>query len=227
MNLQQELSSWFAPKPPAVDKDNDKNEKDEDDIPPVPQIGDKPPSVPRLPFPQNPDGPKPTILAFLRHCGCPFAEKTFLNLRETAREHRGPGSDGSGDSIDFIAISHSSAPATETWLQSLPQAGSEPRNLRVVVDEDLEIYRAWGLGVAEYAHVLSPSALGEVWRLGSEEGIWNRPTESGSRWQVSGFFAVGVDGKGDGDGMVVKWGRAAERADDVPDFEEGVRALGR
>ncbi|RMY30027.1 hypothetical protein D0864_16964, partial [Hortaea werneckii] len=177
MSLQQELSSWFAPKPPAVDKNNNKNEKDEDDIPPVPQIGDKPPSVPKLPFPQNPDGPKPTILAFLRHCGCPFAEKTFLNLRETAREHRGSGGGGSGDSIDFIAISHSSATATETWLQSLPQAGSEPRNLRVVVDEDLEIYRAWGLGVAGYAHVLSPSALGEVWRLGSEEGIWNRPTE--------------------------------------------------
>ncbi|RMY50286.1 hypothetical protein D0864_14584 [Hortaea werneckii] len=228
MSLQQELSSWFAPKPPAVDKANNKNEKEDDDIPPVPQIGDKPPSVPKLSFQEN---RKPTILAFLRHCGCPFAEKTFLNLRETAREHRGSGGGGSGDSIDFIAISHSSAAATETWLQSLPQAGSEPRNLRVVVDEDREIYRAWGLGVAGYAHVLSPSALGEVWRLGSEEGIWNRPTESGSRWQVSGFFAVGVDGKGggdgEGDGMVVKWGRAAERADDVPDFEEGVRALGR
>ncbi|KAI6813379.1 hypothetical protein KC340_g16537 [Hortaea werneckii] len=234
MSLQQELSSWFAPKPPAVEKDNNnKNEKtDEDDIPPVPQIGEKPPSVPKLPFPQSPDGPRPTILAFLRHCGCPFAEKTFLNLRETAREHRSSGGGGGGpqDSIDFIAISHSSPTATETWLRSLPQAGSEPRNLRVVVDEDLEIYRAWGLGVAGYAHVLSPSALGEVWRLGSEEGIWNRPTESGSRWQVSGFFAIGVDGNGDGDGdgsgMVVKWGRAAERADDVPDFEEGVRALG-
>ncbi|KAI6911182.1 hypothetical protein KC316_g11047 [Hortaea werneckii] len=238
MSLQQELSSWFAPKPPANDDKNAiNNEKDEDDIPPVPKIGDNPPSVPKLSFQPEPnrnDGgpPRPTILAFLRHCGCPFAEKTFLNLRETARNHRGP-TDRQDAAIDFIAISHSSATATETWLQSLPQAGSEPGNLRVIVDEDLEIYRAWGLGVAGYSHVLSPRALGEVWRLGSEEGIWNRPTESGSRWQVSGFFAVGGDEEGEGKenggngGMVVKWGRGAERADDVPDFEEAVRALGR
>ncbi|GAB1744680.1 hypothetical protein NU219Hw_g2220t1 [Hortaea werneckii] len=233
MSLQQELSSWFAPKPPTKDDDRkSNNEIDEDDIPPVPKIGDNPPSVPKLSFQPNRNDsgpPRPTILAFLRHCGCPFAEKTFLNLRETARNHRGPAQDDQDASIDFIAISHSSAAATETWLQSLPQAGSEPGNLRVIVDEELEVYRAWGLGVAGYGHVLSPRALGEVWRLGSEEGIWNRPTESGSRWQVSGFFAVGgLEGKGEGEaGMVVKWGRAAERADDVPDFEEGVRALGR
>ncbi|RMX79552.1 hypothetical protein D0869_08225 [Hortaea werneckii] len=233
MSLQQEFSSWFAPKPPTNDdKNKPNNEKDEDDIPPVPKIGEQPPSVPKLSFqppPNRKDGapPRPTILAFLRHCGCPFAEKTFLNLREAARNHRSPQDQQDG-TIDFIAISHSSAPATETWLQSLPQAGSEPGNLRVIVDEELEIYRAWGLGVAGYTHVLSPRALGEVWRLGSEEGIWNRPTESGSRWQVSGFFAVGGDGDGEGErGMVVKWGRAAERADDVPDFEEGVRSLGR
>ncbi|KAI7152109.1 hypothetical protein KC349_g9134 [Hortaea werneckii] len=230
MSLQQEFSSWFAPKPPTHDdKNKTNNEKVEEDIPPVPKIGEQPPSVPKLSFQPQPSRndsgpPKPTIIAFLRHCGCPFAEKTFLNLRETARNRRSPQDQQDG-TIDFIAISHSSAPATETWLQSLPQAGSEPGNLRVIVDEELEIYRAWGLGVAGYTHVLSPRALGEVWRLGSEEGIWNRPTESGSRWQVSGFFAVGGS-NGDG-GMVVKWGRAAERADDVPDFQEAVRALGR
>jgi len=57
-----------------------------------------------------------------------------------------------------------------------------------------------------------------VWKLGREEGIWNRPTESGSRWQISGSFAV--DGEG-----VVRWGGAASRADDVPDFEKAVEAL--
>ncbi|KAI6863450.1 hypothetical protein KC318_g18226, partial [Hortaea werneckii] len=156
MSLQQELSSWFAPRPPANDdKKKINNEKDEGDIPPVPQIGEQPPSVPKLSFqPQanrnNSAHPRPTIIAFLRHCGCPFAEKTFLNLRETARNHRGPQEHHQQQdaTIDFIAISHSSAAATETWLQSLPQAGSEPGNLRVIVDEELEIYRAWGLGVA-------------------------------------------------------------------------------
>lgn len=57
-----------------------------------------------------------------------------------------------------------------------------------------------------------------VYKLGKEEGIWNRPTESGSRWQMSGAFAV--DGEG-----VVRWGGAAELADWIPDFGEGVRSL--
>jgi hypothetical protein len=49
--------------------------------------------------------------------------------------------------------------------------------------------------------------------LGKGRGIWNRPTESGSRWQGGGNFAV------DGEGIVV-WGKIAERADEVVDFED-------
>ena len=44
-----------------------------------------------------------------------------------------------------------------------------------------------------------------------------RPTESGSRWQKSGSFAVDRNG-------VVIWGGAAERADWIPNFEEAVKA---
>lgn len=87
-----------------------------------------------------------------------------------------------------------------------------------MVDEEREVYAAWGLGVSGYGHVLSPSSMYSVWKLGREEGIWNRPTESGSRWQVSGSF--GVDGEG-----VVKWGGAAERADEIPEFEDAVAAV--
>jgi hypothetical protein len=192
MTFQQELSSWFAP-------------RDSQTIPDPPQINSKAPSTPKIPLSSS----TPTIIAFLRHCGCPFAEKTFLNLRETARAHR---------STTFLAVSHSSQSATETWLASLPQAGSEPDNLRVVVDEEREVYRAWGLGVSNYGHVLSIGGLSAVWRLGREEGIWNRPTESGSRWQTAGWF--GVDGGG-----VVRWGRKAEGSEEIPDFEEGARAV--
>lgn len=88
----------------------------------------------------------------------------------------------------------------------------------MIVDEQREAYTAWGVGVSGYGHVLSPSAMYEVWKLGSEEGIWNRPTESGSRWQMGAWF--GVDGEG-----VVRWGRVAESADERPEFEEGVRAV--
>jgi len=57
-----------------------------------------------------------------------------------------------------------------------------------------------------------------VYKMGKSEDIWNRPTESGSRWQTSGSWAV--DGKG-----VVRWGRVAKAADDVLDFGEGVKVL--
>ncbi|OQO02349.1 hypothetical protein B0A48_11903 [Cryoendolithus antarcticus] len=192
MTFQQELGSWLsttAPSLPAA----------------PPTIGSSAPDHPKLLLGSN----KSAIITFLRHCGCPFAEKTFLNLREVAR---------SNSDLDFIAVSHSSHAATETWLKSLPQAGSEPDNLRVIVDEQREIYAAWGLGVSSYAHVLSPASMWSVWKLGKEEGIWNRPTESGSRWQMAGSF--GVDGEG-----VVRWGGVAGRADEKVDFEEGVRVL--
>lgn len=57
-----------------------------------------------------------------------------------------------------------------------------------------------------------------MYQLGKSEGIWNRPTESGTRWQTSGSWAV--DGKG-----VVRWGGVAKSADDVPEFGEAVKAL--
>ncbi|KAK5131029.1 hypothetical protein LTR08_001379 [Meristemomyces frigidus] len=190
MTFQQELSSWFSTSAPVGVQ--------------VPAIDSKAPET-TLSLHSG----EPTVIAFLRHCGCPFAEKTFLNLREVAKSHK---------DIDFVAVSHSSEDATNTWLRSLPQAGSEPSNLRVVIDEKVEIYGAWGLGSSSYTHVLSPWSMYEVWRLGREQGIWNRPTESGSRWQTSGYFAVDADG-------VVRWGGAGKRADDIPEFEEAVRAV--
>lgn len=190
MTFQQELSSWFAP-------------RDGQTTPEPPAVGASAPQTSKIQL-----SGAPTVITFLRHCGCPWAEKTFLNLREVARDHR---------TTSFIAVSHSSQAATDTWLASLPQSGSEPDNLQVIVDEGREAYTAWGLGVASFGHVLSPTGLYNVWKLGREEGIWNRPTESGSRWQTSGSF--GVDGSG-----VVKWSQPAQVAEDIPDFEEGAVA---
>lgn len=79
------------------------------------------------------------------------------------------------------------------------------------------MYAAAGLGASSLAHVLTPGALQSAFGLKSE-GFPVRPTESGSRWQTSGTFAIGDDGR-------VKFGGAAKRADDLPDFEEFVRKL--
>lgn len=152
---------------------------------------------------------RPAVITFLRHCGCPWAEKTFLNLRQIAGDYR---------DIDFIAVSHSDQNATDNWLKSLPQAGSEPSNLKVIVDDKSEMYAAWGLGPAGWVHVLSPWQLWNVYKVGKEEGIWNRPTESGSRWQMSGSYAVDKD-------HVVQWGGPMGRADEVPDFAVAVEAV--
>lgn len=57
-----------------------------------------------------------------------------------------------------------------------------------------------------------------MFRLGREEKIWNRLTESGSRWQMSGSWVV--DGEG-----IVKGGGVARSADDIMDFEEVVKLV--
>lgn len=75
-----------------------------------------------------------------------------------------------------------------------------------------------GSGCERMGTCAESGGLWSVWRLGRDEGIWNRPTESGSRWQRGGSWAV------DGDG-VVRWGGVSERADEVPSFLEAVEAL--
>ena len=201
MSFSQEFWSWFSnPQPPRGIT-----------LGSPPNLGDKAPSSEKLLLP-DPQG-KPVILAFLRHCGCPFAEQTFRALRAGAAANK---------NIHFIAISHSSTSATEKWVKDV--GGSRENNsapaVDVIVDEQCEIYTQWGLGATSLAHVLNPSALYAVYALGREKGIWNKPTESGSRWQRSGAWAV--DEKG-----VVIWGHAAERADDTIDVEEAVKALER
>jgi hypothetical protein len=111
-------------------------------------------------------------------------------------------------------VSHSSRAATDTWLASLQGAGA----VTVVVDDSRTTYSAWGLGPSSFMHVLNPWTFASAFKLGKEEGIWNRPTESGSRWQTAGSF--GVDGKG-----VVRWAEVAGGAYGVQDLKWGVEVL--
>ena len=88
----------------------------------------------------------------------------------------------------------------------------------MVVDEGRDLYAAWGLGISSTWHVFSPRAVYATYALGRDEGIWNRPTESGSRWQTGGAFAVDVAG-------VVRWAHIASAIDDVPDLEAAAKLL--
>lgn len=136
----------------------------------------------------------------------PVAEKTFKALTTISAKHK---------NIHCVAVSHSSAEATEKWI---PQVGGV-WGVEVVVDENRDLYAQWGLGISTTWHVLSPRAIYSVFRLGKEEGIWNRPTESGSRWQMSGAFAIDRGG-------TVRWAHVASSADDIPNLDAGAQALG-
>lgn len=136
------------------------------------------------------------------------AEKTFLDLRALAPAH---------PDIQFIAVSHSDQEATDRWLASLPEPSQNIQpNLQIIVDAERQAYAAWGLGTSSLWHVLG--CIPGVSKLSKETGINVRPTESGSRWQTAGSFAV--DGQN-----TVKWSRKNQRADDMPDFSEALHAL--
>jgi len=192
MTFQEELKSWSFPT--ALETS------------PVPSIGSQAPSSEKLQLPRK-DG-KPVILTFLRHCGCPFAERTFLQLRKLAGKH---------PEFHYIAVSHSSQASTDKWLVSVGGSANGSSDIEIIVDEERELYALWGLGVSSAWHVLNPLSLWSVFKLGKEEGIWNRPTESGSRWQTGGSFAVDKEG-------VVRWVRVNGRADEVVRFEGAVDA---
>ncbi|KAH7313265.1 hypothetical protein B0I35DRAFT_479968 [Stachybotrys elegans] len=173
------------------------------DLQPVPQVGSEAPRSAKIALS---DG-WPTLIVFLRHCGCPFAEKTFRQMATLASQLAGR--------VRFIAVSHSSAETTERWVMDVGGTWGAD----VIIDEDRDLYAQWGLGMASAWETISPTTLFSVVRLGINEGVWNRPAENGSRWQKAGAFAVDANG-------IVRWLHVPTTASDVPDLVAGIRALG-
>lgn len=134
------------------------------------------------------------------------AEKTFKQIRQLA--HKTP-------EVNFVAVSHSDQESTDKWIISI---GGQ-WEVQVIVDADRELYAKYGLGASSAWHVLNPWSMYSVYKLGKAENIWNKPTESGNRWQTSGNFAVDKDG-------VMKWSKVAQTADDIPNFTDALKALG-
>lgn len=164
----------------------------------LPEVGEP---APALPVELEPG--RPAIVAFLRHAGCPFAEATMRSLRETAQEVR---------EVQWIAISHAAAEATERWCELVGGSG----DVRVVSDPSRASYAAWGLGRTNLGHFLGRQSLTAATRLAGE-GIRNRhPT--GTRWQSAGTFAVDRDG-------VVRWRHLPVHAGDLPPLGAALDAL--
>lgn len=116
--------------------------------------------------------------------------------------------------VHCVAVSHSDQDSTDRWVESVGGSG----DVQVIVDPERNIYAAFGLGVSSWWHVLNPWSMTTVFKLGREENIWNRPTESGSRWQTAGEFAVDSSG-------VVRYSHLAQTTDDLADFQSAPRSV--
>ncbi len=158
-------------------------------------------SARELPFALEPG--RPAIVAFLRHPGCPFAERTMQMLREGAR--REPW-------IEWLAISHAREQDTRRWCEAIGGAGG----VRIACDPSRRLYARWGLGSTSLGHFMGRRALMAVATL-ARQGIRNRHPD-GTRWQSAGTFAL--DGLG-----TVRWRLIPAHAGELPDLDEALAAL--
>ena len=115
------------------------------------------------------------LIAFLRHVGCPFAERDVKNLVVCAKEN---------PDVRVFVVSHGARQATNEWLVKI--GGAE--GLAVIIDKQRELYAEWGLGDSNVLHFLGLRSLLGVVRLWFS-GIFNR-SASGTRWQRSGIFLI-------------------------------------
>lgn len=139
------------------------------------------------------------------------AEKTFIHLRKIAVTY---------PEFHCIAISQSEENHTLKWVSDIGSASEldSSSSVTVLADSERDVFGHWGLGTSSWGHVLAPRALWSAFQLARQEGIKVRDTDSGSRWQTGGQFALDSQG-------IVRWGGAARRADEILDWDDAVRAL--
>lgn len=206
VNIIKELATFI---PPATDLDT---------LEPPLHVGDPAPDIYVEPNGRNKRG---YIVAFLRHIGCPFCEKTFLELRNLALLM---------PKYHYIAVSHGSIEATEKWCALI----GGHANVQVITDDSRHLYATWGLPLIGFRHLVDPKVISETKRLGEEEGIFpGRVTSSGSRWQGAGAFAVLYDlpahdtdelDANQSPGTVV-YAHQAKHAADVPGLKTAIKAM--
>jgi hypothetical protein len=163
-----------------------------------PELGARVPELPTL----RPG--RPSVVAFLRHVGCPFAEVTVRRMAALKRVN---------PAIDFIAVTHSGEGPSLRWCDAFGGTGG----VRLVPDPDRAHYAAWGVGLSDREHFAGKATLAAVRRL-LDEGIHNR-WASGSRWQPAATFAVDAEG-------VLHFCHFPRHAGDLPPLDDAVAALG-
>lgn len=162
------------------------------------------PPAPGAPAPALPPlRPRPAIVAFLRHVGCPFAEVTVRQLASLGAAH---------PAIDFVAVTHSPEGRSLAWCDAFGGAGA----VRIVPDPERAHYAAWGVGCSDRQHFAGKASMVSVRRL-LAEGIHNR-VAAGSRWQAAATFAVDAE-------STVRWCHLPNHAGDLPPLDDAVATL--
>lgn len=166
-----------------------------------PEVGELLPVAASLPRSASPF----RVFVFLRHVGCPFAEKTVKDLRYLGE---------SDPRVEVVFVSHGDEETTAKWLEAI----GGPAGARWIDDPLRQHYGNSGLGYSRAAHFLGRASLSAALALRSE-GIRNR-SASGTRWQQAGAFLVSGDGR-------VVWKHVPESAEQLPTAEEIGAAMDR
>lgn len=160
----------------------------------LPSVGAPAPSGPPLDALRG----MPGLVAFLRHPGCPCAERSVRALRRLASR--------------TVIVLHGEPDHADSWLASIGGAGA----LAVVHDRDRLEYARWGIGLTDTRHFLSMAPLLSVVR-GWSDGVRNRDA-TGTRYQQAATFAVDEH-------SIVRWRQLASHGGELPDFGVGLSAL--
>ncbi|WWC66848.1 uncharacterized protein I206_100755 [Kwoniella pini CBS 10737] len=174
---------------------------------PLPEIGSKAPSLPDVTLEQ-----KPTIVAFVRHCGCPFAEKEINILAEELKKN---------DELRIVIVQHAEKEQVNNWFNEIggPRLFPDLSRYTLIPDPSREIYAKWGIGQLGWLGMISPSIITNLNNLKKSDNIDLRSTGAGSyRWQNSGGFAIDKE-------RIIRWRKLAEDSSDICDYAEAVRSM--
>ncbi|THX04627.1 hypothetical protein D6D17_05585 [Aureobasidium pullulans] len=147
-------------------------------------------------------GRRPTLLAFVRHCGCPFAEKEVQLLGAESRKN---------EKLHVVIVQHSDEATTQQWFEDIGGKKAFPDSQRytLVADPERKAYAAWGVGSLGWGGMVNGGVMEALKSLKESDGIDLRPTGVGSyRWQNSGGFAVDSAG-------TIRWRKIAKDSSDI------------
>ncbi len=144
-----------------------------------------------------------SLIVFLRHTGCPFAEAMLKDLSELADEH---------SELQCVAVCHGEADIAQAWLNKF-ELSSE---LDIYIDDNRRLYGEWGVGYSNILHLANPKMVMSLASL-LAQGIYNRDA-SGTRWQTHASFLVAPD-------QTVQWVHFPSHAGDLPDLHDAANAV--